>query len=275
MYTSYLMEGNDEALRLELKDNAQSTRAQLLATGISHFIRNGNCIVDAGTGVGVVSEQMADIIGHTPYQVKLTLLDASEERLQVARQHLSKIDEIEQSFIKCDLGNIPLPDDSVDYLFCRFVFEYLAEPDSVFSEFIRIVKPGGKIVVGDLDNNAMTHYPLSYELESQLGKIMAELKNKFSFDPNAGRKLYSFFYKNKCSDIKIHCFPHHLFYGELKDSDLYNWTSKLDRLIDLQKNGLIDLDFSVAEFGDKFIQFLKSPGRFSYTPLILVEGIVI
>lgn len=48
--------------------------------------------------------------------------------------------------IQTDLAHIPLPDSSVDLIMSRSVFEHLSDPDSVYREFSRILRPGGAIV---------------------------------------------------------------------------------------------------------------------------------
>jgi SAM-dependent methyltransferase len=45
-----------------------------------------------------------------------------------------------------DLAHIPLPDACVDVVMCRSVFEHLTDPEPVYREFARILKPGGRIV---------------------------------------------------------------------------------------------------------------------------------
>lgn len=45
-----------------------------------------------------------------------------------------------------DLANIPVADASVDLVISRSVFEHLVNPDSVYQELYRILKPGGIVV---------------------------------------------------------------------------------------------------------------------------------
>jgi len=45
-----------------------------------------------------------------------------------------------------DLGHLPLPDASVDLIMSRSVFEHLTDPDAVYREFARVLRPGGAIV---------------------------------------------------------------------------------------------------------------------------------
>jgi ubiquinone/menaquinone biosynthesis C-methylase UbiE len=268
----YLMEREDESIRLVRKDRSHATVTQLIDTGIRELGENPH-IVDAGSGAGVVAMWMADITSQVQNDVTISLLDGSTERLATAEKNLLPYSSVRKQFINCNLEEIPLPDDNVDYLFCRFVFEYLENPMKVFKEFQRIVKPGGKVVIGDLDNNSINHFPLPSDLQFQLDELVNEIENKKLLDFHAGRKLYSYFYENKFEAIKAHIYGHHLFYGELDDNDEHNWSTKLDQMIRYQDSGELVLEFDLRKFKSQFMGFLKSPARFSYTPLIIIEGV--
>lgn len=45
-----------------------------------------------------------------------------------------------------DLGHLPLPDASVDLIMSRSVFEHLTQPEQVYAEFARVLRPGGRVV---------------------------------------------------------------------------------------------------------------------------------
>lgn len=45
-----------------------------------------------------------------------------------------------------DLAKLPLANDSVDLIISRSVFEHLTDPDSVYKEFSRVLKPGGAVI---------------------------------------------------------------------------------------------------------------------------------
>jgi SAM-dependent methyltransferase len=45
-----------------------------------------------------------------------------------------------------DLAKLPLTDGSVDLIMSRSVFEHLADPESVYREFSRVLRPGGAVV---------------------------------------------------------------------------------------------------------------------------------
>ena len=45
------------------------------------------------------------------------------------------------------LDHLPLRDDSIDAIVCKFVMEHLADPSAVCREFARVLRPGGAVVV--------------------------------------------------------------------------------------------------------------------------------
>ena len=47
---------------------------------------------------------------------------------------------------KTDLAHLPLPDACVDVIMSRSVFEHLTDPDAVYRELARVLKPGGRII---------------------------------------------------------------------------------------------------------------------------------
>ena len=46
-----------------------------------------------------------------------------------------------------NLERLPLPNESLDLVTCNMVVEHLADPAAVFSEFNRVLKPGGRVII--------------------------------------------------------------------------------------------------------------------------------
>lgn len=258
------MESEAEAARLLKKSDYDSSKEQLLLTGL----REGLVAIDAGGGAGFVTKIMAEILGPTGNAI---LIDQSQGRLEAAKSFCSNNKNV--SFLQSPLEKISLESGTADYVFCRFVFEYLQSPEVVFAELLRVLKPGGKLVVGDLDNNMLSHYPLPQNLETQLLEIVSQLQAAKQWDPYAGRKIYSVFHKHGLANVKVHLSAHHLIYGTADTRDIENWTVKLDQMDKLSSSGILKLSFDFKKFRQNFMKFFQDPSRFSYSPLILVEGV--
>lgn len=49
--------------------------------------------------------------------------------------------------VQATLGHLPFADKSFDIVFSRYVLEHVAEPDRVFREFARVLRPGGRLLI--------------------------------------------------------------------------------------------------------------------------------
>jgi ubiquinone/menaquinone biosynthesis C-methylase UbiE len=185
----YLMEHEDEGKRLQLNRDAGQMLEHLKSTGILN-LPPSPVLVDAGSGSGFVSSIVVDMLSSVFQKYELYLLDFSKNRLDEAKVNLGSRDQGSCKFVQSNLERIALRNDCVDYVFSTFVFEFLQNPEDCFGELLRILKPGGKLVIIDLDYNCLTHYPMSERLEKQLGEIAKTLHEMNLFDVNVGRKIY-------------------------------------------------------------------------------------
>jgi ubiquinone/menaquinone biosynthesis C-methylase UbiE len=269
----YAMESEQEWKRQHNKNDEQDARQQLIDAGIDRLPGDVVRAVDAGSGSGFVSKVMAGMLGQRYAHSTLHLLDISAQRLEMAAQFAKAPHNVEVALTQCNLEQIPYDSNTADFVFSRFVFEFLQNPQSVFDELVRITKPGGRLTIGDLDYNSMTHYPVEVEMDRQIHEIVEALAKARLVDPYIGRKLYSYFYQKGFKQIDVRVSAHHLFYGGLKSKDEENWTAKLEQIKALKAKGELSLSFDVADFEKRFMKFFASPERFSYTPLVFVTGV--
>jgi SAM-dependent methyltransferase len=94
--------------------------------------------LDAACGTGRHAAYLA-ALGHTVIGV-----DTSPGMLAQARAKLP-----EAEFHEADLRQLPLADESVDLVLCSIALVHLPELDGPFSEFARVLRPGGQLVVSD------------------------------------------------------------------------------------------------------------------------------
>jgi len=102
-------------------------------------------IADVGTGTGFMLAGVAPLVG------KAYGFDNSPEMLEVARENLSTSANVE---LKVSEGeSLPLPDGTVDAVFANMYLHHATAPAQAIAEMARILKPGGRLVITDLDRH--------------------------------------------------------------------------------------------------------------------------
>ena len=259
----YLMEHDEEALRLDLKTDRAAVNRQALWAGLKPGMR----VADIGCGSGKTTSFLFDMVKPSGSAVGV---DASESRLQHARMQFGCEG---MDFALRDICQ-PLTDlGQFDFIWVRFVLEYhRSRSGDIVQHLTSLLNPGGILCLVDLDYNCLSHFGFSPRLESTINGLMALMERDFDFDPYVGRKLYSFLYDNGLENIAVDLTPHHLIYGALNEIDAFNWTRKIE--VAAQRSGYPFTEYAGGydEFLHDFKTFFADPRRFTYTPLIMCRG---
>ena len=103
---------------------------------------------DIGAGTGFIAQGLA------PRVAKVYVVDSSPEMLAVAQKNLAAFDNVE--YRVADGTNLPLPDASLDAVLANMYLHHVPEPLAAIREMARVLKPGGRLVITDLDEHPHT-----------------------------------------------------------------------------------------------------------------------
>ncbi|MFH2067594.1 MAG: class I SAM-dependent methyltransferase [Pseudomonadota bacterium] len=261
---TYLMENDEEILRLKLKTDEKTVRQQATWAGIKEGMR----VADIGCGAGITTSFLHRLTGDRGEAVGI---DMSRERIEYAKNNYGapKIKFVQRDITQSlsDLGLF-------DFIWVRFFLEYhRTKSFDIVKSLTHILKPGGIICLIDLDYNCLNHFGLSDRLKQSMLGIMSLLEKHADFDPYAGIKLYSFLYDLNYMDIEVSLAPHHLIYGELNQVDAFNWIKKIEIAGKNSGYKFEEYKGGYEEFFEEFKNFFSDPRRFTYTPIISCRGI--
>jgi demethylmenaquinone methyltransferase/2-methoxy-6-polyprenyl-1,4-benzoquinol methylase len=122
----------------------------------------GERILDVAAGTGTSSASLARSGAH------VVAADFSPGMIEVGRRRQSGNERVE--FVQADAMDLPFEDESFDAVTVSFGLRNVAEPRTALAEFLRVVKPGGRVVICEFSTPPLA--PLAAAYDFYLARVM-------------------------------------------------------------------------------------------------------
>jgi 2-polyprenyl-3-methyl-5-hydroxy-6-metoxy-1,4-benzoquinol methylase len=148
-------------------------------------LKDGMKVLEVGCGPGFITERLVENLPNS----EITALDVNEQLLSEAKLLLNKVPNSKIKFVQSSVYDTGLSNNSYDFVVARLIFLHLYEPVKAMLEIFRILKPGGKLVIIDIDDGIFgVVQPNIDNLHSIINKLI-DMQGKAGGNREIGRSL--------------------------------------------------------------------------------------
>ena len=138
-------------------------------------LRPGETVLDLGSGGGIDVLLSAKRVGPSG---KAYGLDMTDEMLALANDNKRRAGAENVEFLKGEIEQIPLPDESVDVIISNCVINLSGDKRTVLAEAFRVLKPGGRFAVSDVVVRGDVPAAVKTNMELWIGCVAGALEEQ-------------------------------------------------------------------------------------------------
>ncbi|MFN8240319.1 MAG: arsenite methyltransferase [Bacteroidales bacterium] len=136
-------------------------------------IKEGDSVLDLGSGAGNDCFVAHALVGD---KGKVTGLDFTDEMIEKACSNLEKLGFENVFFVKGDIEEMPLDDNSFDVVLSNCVLNLVPDKNKAFSEIFRVLNPGGHFCVSDVVIKGILPEKLREDAEMYVGCVSGAIE---------------------------------------------------------------------------------------------------
>ena len=195
-------------------------------------LQNGMNVLEVGSGPGYVTEHLLQRLPDS----YITALEIGKTLQNHAKQLLNGYSTNRIKYVEASVYDTNLPDNSFDFVIARLIFLHLYHPLEAAQELFRVLKPGGRLVIIDIDDGIFgTVNPEIPSLHNILMKISQYVSQRGG-NRLIGRSLPRILINSGYIDIEIDSVIQH---SDVHGIDGFKRQFDIKRLIPFYKNGVI------------------------------------
>jgi ubiquinone/menaquinone biosynthesis C-methylase UbiE len=153
------------------------------------FVSDNNdfTVLDLSCGTGIYLKKQIEEYPKSKYNIKWLGIDKSEDMLRIAKSK-----NLDANLIKADVIDIPLENNSVNYIVNRFAFHHYIDKEKVAKEMYRILRQNGKLRIENTIPEykryswIYKYFPASIELDNERA---TDVHGYYKYFENSGFKI--------------------------------------------------------------------------------------
>ena len=147
-------------------------------------VRRGNMVLDIAGGTGDLTAKFSRIVGS---KGTVVLADINDSMLRVGRDRLMDLGIVNNvKFSQADAQYLPFPDNSFDVITIAFGLRNVTDKDLALRSMLRVLKPGGRLLVLEFSSPAnpilsKIYDTYSFSILPKLGKLFANDADSYQY----------------------------------------------------------------------------------------------
>ncbi|MEP7145886.1 MAG: methyltransferase domain-containing protein [bacterium] len=225
-------------------------------------IQKGWKCLDVGAGPGFVTMDLRELVGDNG---EVTALEPSEFYLNYLKVKCETNDFQNIKFIHGNLEDVKIENQYYDFIFLRWVIDFVPEPEKFLLKLLDALKKGGVIAIQDYAYEGITLFPKGGAFDN-IAEAVKAYWNAGGGDPYFTVKVPSLFKKN---NIELVEYKPVILAGD-KDSGVIEWAHRFFTVhLQLMADKKIISQKKADDLLEDWLQHRQHPDTIFFSPMIV------
>lgn len=257
---AYIMEDPREGSRLEQKIDPDAW----VNTYLEPHLFPGAQVLDVGCGPGAILRAVT-----TPNRrARGVGIDLGPVRVRQAQEKNGGNRSLQ--FVRGDVQELQFGSGTFDVVYSRMLLQYVPDKEKAVGEMVRVCKPGGTVLMQDLDGQLVWHYPEDVLMQQTVTRVLNSLQQT-GFDPFVGRKLFWLARNAGLDNVRVQVECYHLIAGAVDPAIYKQWELKLE-IAKPRMQQALGSGYEADEEVRRFLSYLRRPDTLTYSNVFTVAG---